>query len=54
LYRSVVLNDNDVRVLREHCVNISKLCRKAVHEKAEELLQFEERIESQKLDFDIP
>lgn len=52
--RSVVLDSNDVRILREWNINISKLCRKAVHEKARELLEFEEKVERERLDFDIP
>lgn len=54
MYRSVVLDDNDVRILREWNINISKLCREMVHRKALELLEFEEKIEKERLDFDIP
>ena len=52
--RSVVLDSNDLRVLQEWNINISKLCRKAVHEKALELLEFEQKVEKERLDFDIP
>jgi len=52
IYTSVVLDSNDLRVLREHCINISKLCRKAVHAKALELLEFEEKVEREVLNYD--
>ncbi|MCD6165487.1 hypothetical protein J7K19_02110 [bacterium] len=54
IYRSVVLDSNDLRVLKEWNINISGFCREMVHRKALELLEFEEKVEREKLDFDIP
>ena len=54
IYRSIVVDSNDLRILKEWNINLSRFCREKVHERAVELMQFEQKVESQKLDFDIP